>query len=280
MKNIRSAVNRIIVYGALTTLAIISITPLLWAFSASFTPNELIFKNTYPLSLRAFVPQDFTIEAYTSIFESGFGKAAINSLILAVSGVIFGGSISALAGFAFGRFEFPGKNIIFAFVLLTFMVPADVITIPTYILVNRLGWVNTWSGLIVPSLAQGMTIFLFTQFFKGFPQELLDAARVDGASWLRVFFSIILPNSKPVILTASLLLFIGQWSSFFWPLLVAPKPDMRVIQVAIAMAEQEYQTLWNELLAGALIAAIVPITLIMPFQRYYIEGVSGTGLKG
>jgi len=160
------------------------------------------------------------------------------------------------------------------------MVPADVITIPTYILVNRLGWVNTWPGLIIPSLAQGLTIFLFTQFFKGFPQELLDAARVDGASWLRVFTSIILPNSKPVIITASLLLFMSQWSAFFWPLLVAPKADLRVVQVAVAMAEQDNQTLWNELLAGALIAAIVPIILVLPFQRYYIQGVSGTGLKG
>ncbi len=273
-------VNRSVVYAILVVLALITLVPLLWAISASFTPLDKVFENTYPFRLKAFIPQDFTLEAYENLFNAGMGNAIKNSLILAFSSVIFGGIISALAGFAFGSFEFPGKNVIFAMVVFTFMIPTDIIAIPSYMLVRRLGWLNSYSGLIIPSLAHGMAIFLFTQFFKGFPKELLEAARVDGASWLRIFLSIVLPNSRPVILSASLLLFVGQWGAFFWPLLVAPTPEMQVVQMAVASAQGEYRVYWNELMAGALIAAIIPILVILPFQRYYIEGISGTGLKG
>jgi ABC-type glycerol-3-phosphate transport system permease component len=273
-------VNRTVVYLILVLLAVITLLPLLWAIAASFTPLDKVFEYTYPFQFRALLPNDFTWEAYQNVFEAGMGNAIKNSLILAFASVFFGGLISALAGFAFGSFDFKGKNLIFAIVVITFMIPTDIIAIPSYMLVRRLGWLNSYAGLIVPSLAHGMAIFLFTQFFKGFPKELLEAARVDGASWLRIFLSIVLPNSKPVIISAALLLFVGQWASFFWPLLVAPTPEMRVVQMAVAMAQTEYRVLWNELMASSLIAAIIPILIIMPFQRYYIEGISGTGLKG
>ena len=279
-KSLVSIVNRTVVYFLLALLVIVTLTPLLWAVSASFTPLDKVFENTYPFSLKAFIPQDFTLEAYQNLFDAGMGNAIKNSLILSFSSVILGGIISALAGFAFGSFEFPGKNAIFAMVVFTFMIPTDIIAIPSYMLVRRLGWLNSYTGLIVPSLAHGMAIFLFTQFFRGFPRELLEAARVDGASWLRIFVSIVLPNSKPVLLSASLMLFVGQWGAFFWPLLVAPTPEMQVVQIAIASAQDEYRIFWNELMAGALIAAIIPILIILPFQRYYVEGISGTGLKG
>jgi len=272
--------NRTVVYVILMFLSVITLLPLMWAVAASFTPLNKVFEYTYPFQFKALLPNDFTWEAYQNLFDRGMGNAIKNSLILAFSSVFFGGIISALAGFAFGSFDFKGKNFIFAIVVITFMIPTDIIAIPSYMLVRRLGWLNSYTGLIVPSLAHGMAIFLFTQFFKGFPKELLEAARVDGASWFRIFLSIVLPNSKPVILSASLLLFVGQWGSFFWPLLVAPTPKMQVVQMAVATAQGEYRTLWNELMAGALIAAIIPILIIMPFQRYYIEGISGTGVKG
>ena len=272
--------NRTVVYVILMFLAVITLLPLMWAVAASFTPLNKVFEYTYPFQFKALLPNDFTWEAYQNLFDRGMGNAIKNSLILAFSSVFFGGIISALAGFAFGSFDFKGKNFIFAIVVITFMIPTDIIAIPSYMLVRRLGWLNSYTGLIVPSLAHGMAIFLFTQFFKGFPKELLEAARVVGASWFRIFLSIVLPNSKPVILSASLLLFVGQWGSFFWPLLVAPTPKMQVVQMAVATAQGEYRTLWNELMAGALIAAIIPILIIMPFQRYYIEGISGTGVKG
>lgn len=269
-----------LVYILLILGVIIVVLPLMWAFAASFTPNHKVFEYAYPFSWRALFPVEFTMEAYDNLFERGFGRAVGNSFFLAIATVVIGGAANALAGFAFGRFEFRGKQFLFlSVIMLTFMVPVDLTAIPRYILVNNFGWINTWQGLLVPGLANSLVIFLFRQFFAEIPQELIDAARVDGASWLRVLVSIILPISKPVLVAAGLLMFISQWNSFFWPLLIAPRQEMRVVQVEISLAIGQYGTVWNELLAGSMIAAIVPILLVMPFQRYYVQAITGTGLE-
>jgi ABC-type glycerol-3-phosphate transport system permease component len=117
-----------------------------------------------------------------------------------------------------------------------------------------------------------------SQFFKDFPQEIIDAARVDGASWLRIYFSIVLPTSKPLLISLGLILFLSQWDSYFWPLLVAPDQYFRVVQLALTDSVQEYQTFWNELLAGSVLAAVIPILLLLPFQNYFINAVVG-GVK-
>ncbi len=276
----QALLEQIIVYILLTLVAIITLVPLLWAISASFTPNELVFKYAYPFSWRAFLPVDFTLEAYQALFERGFGKSLVNTFILGMSVVVIGGIFNAMAGFAFARFEFWGKRFLFVFIILvTFLIPIDLTAIPRYIMVNDLGWINTWQALIVPGLASSLVIFLFHQFFEEIPQDLIDAARVDGASWPRLFTSVILPLSTPVLITAALLLFLSQWDSFFWPLLVAPRPELRVVQVEISNAVGQYQTSWNELLGGSMLAAIVPILLLLPFQRYYVQAITSSGLK-
>jgi ABC-type glycerol-3-phosphate transport system permease component len=274
-------IYRAAVYLLLVLIAIVVIVPLMWAFSSSFTPNEKVFQYTFPFTWRALFPVDFTLETYRELFtrrEGLFGRAVLNTLILSFSAVFLSGSASAMAGFAFARFDFRGRNLLFTLVLLTFMIPAPLTTIPLYILVSRLGWINTWQALILPGLANSLVIFVFRQFFAEIPQDFLDAARVDGASWFRVLTSIILPMSKPVLITASLLLFLGQWNNFFWPLLVAPDPKFRVVQVAVSYAYEEHTTRWDLLLAGSTFAALVPILLVLPFQRYYISGLVG-GLK-
>jgi multiple sugar transport system permease protein/putative chitobiose transport system permease protein len=272
--------ERILVYALLIFVAVIVLVPLLWAIAASFTPNDKVFEYAYPFSWKAFLPVDFTLEAYQNIFARGFGRSMMNSFILGIVGVIVGGTVNAMAGFAFARFQFRGKQFLFVFIILvTFLVPIDLTAIPRFILVNNLGWINTWPALIIPGLANSLVIFLFRQFFEEIPQDLIDAARVDGASWPRLFFNVILPLSKPVLITAGLLIFLGQWDSFFWPLLVAPRPELRVVQVDISNAVGQFQTLWNELLAGSMLAAIVPIVLLLPFQRYYIQAITRSGLQ-
>jgi len=272
--------EKIGIYALLLLVAAIVVVPLLWAFAASFTPNDKVFEYAYPFSWKAFLPVDFTLEAYQNIFARGFGRSMINSFILGVVGVVIGGTVNAMAGFAFARFQFLGKQALFVLIILvTFLVPIDLTAIPRFILVNNLGWINTWPALIIPGLANSLVIFLFRQFFEEIPQDLIDAARVDGASWPRLFFNVILPLSKPVLITAGLLIFLGQWDSFFWPLLVAPRPELRVVQVEISNAVGQFQTLWNELLAGSVLAAIVPILLLLPFQRYYIQAITRSGLQ-
>jgi multiple sugar transport system permease protein len=277
----RARVQRAVVYLLLALVAFVIIVPLMWAFSASLTPTELIFKYAYPFTWRALFPLDFTLDAYRELFtlnEGLYPRAVLNTLILGFSTVFLSASASAMAGFAFARFEFPGRNLLFGLVLLTFMIPAPLTTIPLYILVTRLGWINTWQALILPGLANSLVIFVFRQFFAEIPQDYLDSARVDGASWFRVLTSIILPMSLPVLVTTSLLLFMGQWNSFFWPLLVAPNAKFRVVQVAVSYAYEEHTTHWDLLLAGSVFAALVPIILVMPFQRYYVSGLVG-GLR-
>ena len=272
--------EHLLTYGLLIIVAIFVLLPLMWAFAASFTPNAKVFEYAFPFSLRALFPVDFTLEAYEALFARGFGNALKNSFWLSGVTVVLGGSINALAGFAFARFEFRGKRILFlTVILLPFLVPVDLTAIPRFILVNSLDWRNTWQALIVPGLGNSLAIFLFRQFFEEIPQDLIDAARVDGASWLRLFFNVVLPLSRPVLITAALFLFLQQWDAYFWPLLVAPRPELRLVQVAISGAYEEFRTVWNELLAGSIMAAIVPILLLLPFQRYYIQAVTSSGVK-
>ena len=272
--------EHLLTYGLLFIVAIFVLLPLMWAFAASFTPNAKVFEYAFPFSLRALFPVDFTLEAYEALFARGFGNALKNSFWLSGVTVVLGGSINALAGFAFARFEFRGKRILFlTVILLPFLVPVDLTAIPRFILVNSLDWRNTWQALIVPGLGNSLAIFLFRQFFEEIPQDLIDAARVDGASWLRLFFNVVLPLSRPVLITAALFLFLQQWDAYFWPLLVAPRPELRLVQVAISGAVEEFRTRWNEQLAGSMLAAIVPILLLLPFQRYYIQAVTSSGLK-
>lgn len=272
--------EQLLVYALLVLVALLALLPLMWAFAASFTPNAKVFDYAFPFSLRALFPVEFTLEAYEAIFARGFGDALKNSFWLSGVTVVLGGTVNALAGFAFARFEFRGKRFLFlTVILLPFLVPVDLTAIPRFILVNTLDWRNTWQALIVPGLGNSLAIFLFRQFFEEIPQDLIDAARVDGASWLRLFFNVVLPLSRPVLITAALFLFLQQWDAYFWPLLVAPRPELRLVQVAISTAVEEHRTRWNEQLAGSMLAAIVPILLLLPFQRYYIQAVTSSGLK-
>ena len=276
----RELLEKIVIYALLTLVAAIFLIPLLWAIAASFTPNNLVFRYAYPFSWRAFLPVDFTLEAYRNLFARNFERPLINTFFLGITVVFVGGLVNAMAGFAFARFDFAGKRFLFIFtIMVTFLIPIDLTAIPRFILVNNLGWINTWQGLIVPGLVSSLVIFLFRQFFEEIPQDLIDAARVDGASWARLFTAVVLPLSTPVMITAALLLFLSQWDSFFWPLLAAPRPEFRVVQVEISNNVGQFQTLWNELLAGSMLAAIVPILLMLPFQRYYVAAITSSGIK-
>ena len=279
-RQLLTTINKALIYILLFITLLIVIVPLMWAIAASLTPNELVFKYVYPFSLRALFPSNPTLEAYVALFtQQEMGKAIFNTAALSIGTVVIGLLISAMAGFAFAKFEFRGKNFLFIVVLLTFMIPVEVIIIPLYVIVRDWGWVNTWYGLFIPGIANGLVIFMFRQFFADIPQEILDAARVDGASWTRILFQLIVPISMPAIISGALVLFLASWNSFFWPLVVAPAPEFRVVQVAVSLAVEERQTFWNQLMAGAILAAIVPVLLIFPFQRYFVQSIASTGIK-
>jgi multiple sugar transport system permease protein len=254
--------------------------PLYWALVSSFKENHQIFRDTMPISWKAFYPVPASLDAYIEIFTGKhYGVPVLNTFIVAAATVIGGLFVAITAGFAFARFTFPGKNFLFVATVFTFMVPFEAIAIPLYDLIQRFGWLDTYQALIVPGIANGIAVFLFRQFFADIPSELVEAARLDGAGWFRVLFEIFLPLSKPVVIGASLLLFLFQWQSFLWPLIAVRSDRYKVIQVALSDFELEHYTLWNELFAATIVAAAIPLVLLLPLQRYYVQSVAGTGIK-
>lgn len=273
-------VGTLALYALFGVLVLIVLTPLWWVGVSSLTTPETVWRNALPFSWRALWPEDFSLGGYRTIFGNGYGRAITNTLFVAATTVLLTLTVCAFAGFAFARFAFRGKGVLWALVLVSLMVPWEATVIPAYTMINSLGWTNTWPALIVPAIANGTVMFLFRQFFAEIPQDLLDAARVDGAAWPRVFANIVLPLAKPVVVTAAILVFLGQWNAFFWPMLVAPQSDFRLVQVAISiLGVNQELTNWDQLFAGATIAALVPLLLVLPLQRFYVSSIMGSGLK-
>lgn len=270
----------LLLYAVHIALALVVLLPLAFALVSSFRPLEDIYKYMSPITWRTFWPSNATLEAYQLLFtERGFGQIFLNTFFVGAANVIGGLVLGSMAAFAFVYFEFRGKTLLFLLVLLTFMIPFEVISIPLYSLVNRLGWVDTYAGIIIPGIANGLVIFLFRQFFLELPISLIESARMDGASWLRVYTRIVMPLCRPVTVSASLLIFIQQWESFLWPLIVTRSKEYKVIQVALSDFVTEYATYWNEMFAAVILSILIPVVLLLPLQRYYVQGIANTGSK-
>ncbi len=213
-----------------------------------------------------------------------------------VLGVLF---TATLAGYAFARLNFPGRNLIFAILLATMMIPGELTLIPNYVFmvwfptpeswlgtlfnipgVEPHNWIDTYYALIIPWIATVFSIFLFRQFFKGIPNELFDAAKMDGATHSRFLISVVLPLSKPVLITSALLTFLGSWNALMWPLLVTNSPEMRPIQVGLRSLISEAGTQTQLLLAGATVTVVPIIILYLFLQRWFVEGISNVGIRG
>jgi multiple sugar transport system permease protein len=278
MKNFFLAVLIHLLY---LTVGVIFLLPLWWALVSSLRPLDDVFRYVSPFSWQALVPTQFTLSAYQAIFtQQHFGTALGNSFFVASATIVLGLLINSMAGFAFAVLQFPGRNLLFFLTVLTFLVPFEAISIPLYTVIRSLGWIDTYYALIIPAVANGIVIFLFRQFFAQIPRELVDVARIDGVSWLNIFLRLYLPLSKPVIISAGLLMFLFQWEAFLWPLIVTRSANLRVIQVALASFQERQETLWNQLFGAASLAALVPMLILLPLQRFYVQGVTASGFKG
>jgi multiple sugar transport system permease protein len=258
---------------------IITLVPFVWPAASSFKSNETIFSDLAPFTFKAFLPGN-DLSAYQIIFsEKGFAAVIFRTLVVSFITVALGIFVNSLAGFAFAFFDFPGKSILFLIVLLSFSIPFEAIAIPLFILMRQLGWYDTYYALILPAVASGLVIFLYNQFFANIPKALIEAARADGASWWRIYRSICMPLTAPVSVGAGLLLFIHQWESFLWPLIAAPSPELRLIQVAVARMQSEYSIFWNEQFAASTIAGLIPLVFILIFQKQFVSALVGVDLK-
>jgi ABC-type glycerol-3-phosphate transport system permease component len=261
-------------YAALVAIATVLLLPIYWLIVSSFRPAEDIFRHSSAFSWQTLIPTRITFENYETVFASALLRAVLNSLFVSFATVALGLLVNSLAGFAFAVFEFPGKKALFVLVLVSFMMPFEAIVIPLYVLMRALGWVDTYAALILPDVASGLVIFLFRQFFAGIPKEIYEAARVDGASWWTIWWRMTMPLSGPTVATASLMMFIHQWDAFFWPLVAASKPDLLVIQVAIARNLTLEQSNLGALFAAASTAVLVAMGPFLMLQRYYVRVVA------
>ena len=261
-------------------IAFVFVLPLWWAIVSSLRPNAEVFADIFPFTLKALLPSPLSFEAYTGILDRGFGIIIFNTMFVAVVTMIGGMIVNGAAGFAFAVFEFKGKNAILSLIIVSFMLPFEAIALPLYTVTQQLGWLDNVAALIVPSVANGLAVFLFYQFFKEVPKDYVEAAKLDGVSWLNILLRIYVPLSIPTCISAGLLLFIFQWEAFLWPLLAMPSQQFKVIQVGMAAFQQQYQTIWNQLFAVSVITALIPIALLLPLQRYYVQGLAGAGIKG
>jgi multiple sugar transport system permease protein len=268
-------------YVALYATGLIFIVPFLWMFLTSFKPTEDVFRYTAPLTWKTFIPPSPTLANYTSIFTQwNFQRDMLNTLTAATGQVIGACLTSTLAAFVFARMRFPGRDVLFAFTMLTAFVPFDVVVVPLYIVMRTLGLVSSYWALFLPFSFSPFGIFLMRQAFLEVPRELDEAATIEGASYLRIFWSIILPNARPALVTLALIQFMWSWNSYLWPLVIMQDPNKQVIQVTIA----KFRTvanfpLFGELFAAATAATIPILILFFLLQRYYVRGMLVSGMK-
>ena len=273
--------KKLAIYIALVVMTVVSLFPVIFCLSASLRTQEDLFKNMFPFTIKSLLPTELTAVNYIAIFtEYDFWSPIVNTLIVTILTILLGCVINSMAGFAFTCFEFKGKKIFYPLVLVSFMVPFEAIAIPLYSVADTFGMVDTYAGMIIPAIADGLVTFLFIQFFKDIPPSLIEAARVDGAKWPVIFTKIIMPISVPVFITAGLMIFMNQWNSYLWPLLVARSKEIRTIQIAISQFSGERSIKWTYIYAGSMISAIIPIALFLPFQKYFVEGITAGSVKG
>ena len=279
---VRRTALRVARYTLMVVLAAFFLLPYVWMVSGSLRTQNEIFANLQPLSVWTFVPKQWTLASFQALLQLEplpFTHYLWNSLFVAVSVTVLSLIVNSFAAYVFARIQFPGRDVLFIAFLATMVIPFEILAIPLYIEMRTLRWVDTYQALIVPFVASPVGMFLLRQFFLGLPRELEDAARIDGCSLFGAFWRVVLPNATPALIAFGLIRFQFSWDSFIWPLIVAPSPPVRVIQVAIASFDSDQVVHWDLIFAAAVIASL-PIVLLFAFlQRYYVQGVVTSGLK-
>ncbi len=270
-------------------VVVIFLTPFAWMILGSFRRETEIFQYIYPLTVRTFVPVKWTLENFLAIlgiseegrrFGLDFGRALFNSAFVSAAVVGLSLIFNTSAAYFFARLRFPGKEILFLFVIATMLIPWEATIVPLYLVVRTLGLQDSYWALIVPWYASPFIIFALRQFFQEIPRELDEAAIIDGATRLQILRHVIVPNSVPALVTMSLLEFQFIWNLFFWPLVAVGSKELQVIQVAIASQTTQGQVYWGRTFAGAVLASVPVIILFLSMQRHYVRGVVLSGLKG
>jgi multiple sugar transport system permease protein len=268
---------------ALGVLAVVWLLPMVWVVVTSLKVTADIVKLP-----PEWIPWPVTAEHYHEVLFSSsrtarIGRAFVNSLVVAVGTVVLVVATSAMAAYPLARMRFAGRNLVFTLVIGSLMIPNAVVLVPQYVLVQRLGWLSTFQGLIVPEAAMTFAfgVFLLRQFFLTMPGELEDAARIDGANAWQVFTRIVLPLSQPVLAALAIFAFRSAWNDFLWPLIAVNRPEMFPLPVALALLRSAYSAeSYGPIMAGAALSAVPLLVVFIVANRRIVEGVRLSGLKG
>jgi len=268
-------VNSVRMVWILVTLVLAAMTifPLLYMLAIAFKGPTEVFKSNL-------IPDKPTLDNFIYVLtEVPFWRYLLNTFFVSAVVTVIALFFHTMAGYALARLRFPGREAIFLAMFSTFLVSLPVIIVPLFILVRSMGMLNSYAGLIVPSIFNAFGIFLLRQYYLSLPRELEEAAVIDGAGYWRIYLSVILPLSRPIIAALAILFFLANWNAFLWPLTVAADPNLWVVQVAIANFKSQYAASWNYTMAASTIVALPMLILFLIFQRQIMESIKTSGLK-
>jgi multiple sugar transport system permease protein len=272
----RARWGTIVLYAVLIAASALALLPMFWMISASFMPAGAA--NSYPPRL---LPQHPTLEHYRTLFTRlNLSRYLLNSMIIATTVTVVSLLINSMAGYAFAKLRFRYRDRVFRFLTLGLVIPVQVSMLPLFLLLRELGLVNTYWGVIIPGLASIFGIFLIRQYATSIPDDLIDAARIDGASEFRIYWSIVLPVIRPILATLAIWTFLSTWNDFMWPLIVLNDESMYTLPVALAnLAGERVQD--TELMMAGSVLTVLPVLLVfLVLQKYYVEGITAGSVKG
>ena len=263
------------VWLVLVVGALVVAFPLYWMFATAVRPKKEIFSGGFDLVPSTLVWSNFS-DAWNKLPWDQF---YINSIAIAAIAVPITVFMNLLAGYTFAKYKFPGRDILFLLMISTLMIPIQVIMVPEFLIVAKLGWVNTWWGVLVPRAAEAFGLFMVRQFMVSIPDELIEAARLDGAGEFTIFRRVVLPLSWPVIAVLSIFTFMWRWNDFAWPLVVLQEQSAYTVPLGLNLMKGQYFTDWTGLMSMSLLSIIPMMLVFIFFQRYFIQGIASTGLK-
>jgi ABC-type glycerol-3-phosphate transport system permease component len=276
-RRVRRILLQMISHLLLLAASILFLFPFYWMFSSSFKPTTELFSKNIQL-----LPIQPTLDNYIYAFKAvPLLRALLNSFIISIGYTSISMFLCSLGGFAFAKYRFPGRGWLFGFLLATMMVPYAVGIVPSFILMSWFRWVNTYWALIIPGAASAFNIFLMRQYIQSVPDDLIDAARIDGANDFATYYRIVLPLIQPALITVGLMSFFGSWNSFLWPLIVLRSNDMYTVLLAVnTMPAARFNTPWGAVMAGSTFAVLPLIVIFLFLQRYIVSGLMVGGVRG
>ena len=268
-----------LVYLGLLLFGSLFISPLGFMLAGSLKADARVLVEAG--SWQAFWPSAATLENYRDVFNRvDFIRYLLNSMLINGMIVGLGLLVNSLAGYAFARMIWRGRELLFGLVLALMIIPLEAIAVPLFYLVSLLGWRDSYLVQILPFIANAFSIYLFYTYFLGMPRELEEAARIDGAGLLRTFFSIVVPNARPVFASVAILTFLTQWGAFLWPLMVTSSETVRPLPLAISTFHSLPPLQWGDIFAFGVMMVLPVLLLFLFFQRWFVRGVAATGIKG